>query len=81
MILRPHPRTFDKKLNKLKRLEKRLSGYKDFKLDVNYNSTESIIKSDYMVSDLSGTALEFSFAKLKPVLFIDLPLPEIFRDL
>ena len=74
VILRPHPRTFDKKLNKLKSLGKKLSGEKDFKLDVNYNSTESIIKSDYMVSDFSGTALEFSFAKLKPILFIDLPL-------
>ena len=44
-----------------------------FLLDTEYNSLKSFYKSDIMISDWSGSALEFSFGLCKPVLFIDTP--------
>tara|TARA_B100002003_G_scaffold236073_1_gene251678 strand:- start:76 stop:1218 length:1143 start_codon:yes stop_codon:yes gene_type:complete len=73
VILRPHPQTV--KLAKIQ-LESILRQYKNnsnFELEVNFSSQDSLHRSDLMISDWSGAALDYSFGLGKPVLFIDVP--------
>ena len=44
-----------------------------FNYEENVSSIDSFHDSDFMISDWSGAALEYSFGLNKPVLFLDLP--------
>ena len=70
IILRPHPqyiKIFPERINQL--IEK----YKNSKIifDLDFLSNESIFLSDILITDWSGIAFEFSFATLKPSIFIN----------
>ncbi len=73
ITLRPHPDTIKK--NPLS-IENLLSKFKDNKRII-YNpkisSIQSYFENDILISDWSGSAFEFAFGTLKPVIFIDLP--------
>lgn len=71
LTLRPHPMTFKKNKKIIEIIEKRYSIYKNFKIESDISSSNSLETSDLMISDWSGVALEYYFAYKKPVLFLD----------
>lgn len=73
VILRPHPQTWLTQSAMLNKVNLRYKNFDNFSLENNVASKESLISADVMISDWSGAALEFSFARLKPVLFVDVP--------
>jgi hypothetical protein len=74
VTLRPHPQTIKNNLSLINKIVDMFSERKNFNLDTNMNATLSLQSADIMISDWSGAAYEFSFSRLKPVLFIDVPL-------
>jgi len=73
VILRPHPMSLKLSKKKIKFIEKKFLGDKNFKLETDYLNFDSFLISDIMISDWSGAALEFAFAFEKPILYIDVP--------
>jgi CDP-glycerol glycerophosphotransferase (TagB/SpsB family) len=73
VILRPHPQTVRYAKAQLKEIMERHKNNSNFELEVNIASQDSLHKSDLMISDWSGAALDYSFGLGKPVLFIDVP--------
>ena len=73
VTLRPHPETL-KSSSKI--INKIISKHYDnnmFIFDECISLLDSFYQSDFMISDWSGAALEYSFGLKKPVIFIDLP--------
>lgn len=73
IILRPHPMSLKFSQKKIKILEKKFSSNNNFILETNFLNFDSYFFSDIMISDWSGSALEFAFAFKKPILYIDVP--------
>ena len=71
VILRPHPDTLRLKPNCVKNLlyKYNKNKYLIYKPDV--SSLDDYFKVDLMISDWSGSAYEFAFGTLKPVIFVD----------
>lgn len=74
VIVRPHPQYVRHFPQKLKELEKKYSAYKNFTLQTDFSSNETVFNADVLVTDWSGTAYEYSFTTLKPCLFINTPM-------
>ena len=72
-VLRLHPMT----IRRLPRVIAELRNtYRDqplFDLEEDMNAMASWLRSDVMISDWSGAAIEFAFAVQKPVLYLDTP--------
>jgi YidC/Oxa1 family membrane protein insertase len=73
VTLRPHPETIKNSAEILKNIANNYREYENFKIESEVVSKTSLLEADLMISDYSGAALEFAFALLKPVLFIDVP--------
>ena len=73
VILRPHPMTIYRKPEQLHTLMAEFGHRKNFRLDAETVSEASLHRADILISDWSGTALEYAFGTERPVLFIDLP--------
>jgi len=73
VTLRPHPETWKSSTKLIKNIIKKYSSNKMFNYDQNVGFLDSFHNSDFMISDWSGAALEYSFGLSKPVIFIDLP--------
>ena len=71
--LRPHPMTLRNRWKKLAALNDRFLSSGRFGLDLDMVSSKALDESDVIVCDWGGTALEYAFARERPVLFIDLP--------
>lgn len=72
LVLRLHPMTVRRHPRLASQVTDRFSG-RDFRVDTDMNSQESLHASDLMISDWSGAALEYAFGLERPVLFIDMP--------
>jgi YidC/Oxa1 family membrane protein insertase len=73
VILRPHPVTIKKSNKVIQKIEKEFKGNLNFKLETDIRNKESWFLCDCMISDLSGAAIEYSFAFEKPILYIVTP--------
>ena len=73
VIYRPHPMTSLHRKKLLTELSRRFEKNKDFSCETDVGSQESLHASDIMISDWSGTAIEYAFGLERPVIFIDLP--------
>jgi CDP-Glycerol:Poly(glycerophosphate) glycerophosphotransferase len=73
VILRPHPMTNRKSPDVVPALVKEFSSHPRFAHDADLVSQASLHRSDLMVSDWSGAALEYAFGLERPVLFVDVP--------
>jgi hypothetical protein len=73
VIYRPHPMTQKNSEKKLKQIAKMFSQNKNFRLETDIKNFDSFLESDILITDWSGSALEFSFVFKKPVIFIDVP--------
>ncbi len=72
VTVRPHPMTARKWPRALAALE-RFRADPDFELETDIASQDSLHRSDLMVSDYSGAALEYALGLERPVLFVDVP--------
>jgi hypothetical protein len=73
VIVRPHPRTLKRSHAKITRMKRRLAKTPGLAWDLQANGQDSLLRSDIMISDWSGAALEFAFGTERPVLFVDVP--------
>ncbi len=71
VIVRPHPQYVRHFNGKLDELENRYKQYEDFTLQRDFSSNDTVFKADILITDWSGIAYEYSFATLKPTLFIN----------
>ncbi len=75
ITVRPHPeftKRFAVRMNAI--IEKYKSRFgDDFRIETDFSSNVTIFTADMVITDWSGIALEFSFATLKPSLFINTP--------
>lgn len=76
VTVRPHPVTTDKSPETINALRNEFSVDKNFVLETEIRSYESLHAAHCMISDWSGVSLEFAFALERPVLFIDVPKKE-----
>lgn len=70
---RPHPMTLRQEGVMINALKNKFGSKKNFTLEDNISSAESLFNADVMISDWSGVALEFGLGTSKPVVFIDTP--------
>ena len=73
VIARPHPMTAKRTPEAIPALTARFGDHPRFTLDTGIAGQETLHRSDLMVSDWSGAALEYAFGLERPVLFIDVP--------
>ncbi len=73
VILRPHPMTNRKSPQVVPTLAKEFGGHPRFTHDTDLVGQESLHRSDLMISDWSGAALEYAFGLERPVLYVDVP--------
>ena len=73
VTFRPHPQTFKFAKFKTTDIITRYQSNPRFSFENNVSGQESLHRSDIMVSDWSGAALEYAFALQRPVIFCDVP--------
>ena len=73
VTLRPHPMTQKKSEKKINSLSQKFSSNSNFILEKNIPNFDSFMKSDIMITDWSGAAIEYAFTLERPVLYIDVP--------
>jgi CDP-glycerol glycerophosphotransferase (TagB/SpsB family) len=73
VIYRPHPMTLHHRKELLIKLQDRFLRHKNFTYETDVGSQESLHISDILITDWSGTAIEYAFGLEQPVIFIDLP--------
>jgi hypothetical protein len=73
VVARPHPQTLKLSKDCIAALVATFGDHENFTLETNMTDKRSFLESDVMVSDWSGAALDFAFARLRPVAFIDTP--------
>ena len=73
VILRPHPMTQKKSKKKINTLRQKFLSNTNFIIEENIPNFDSFVKSDIMITDWSGAAIEYAFTLERPVLFIDVP--------
>ncbi len=71
--LRPHPRTLKLDMGRVEKIVAAYAGNNAFSLDNTPGSFTSYLDTDLLVTDWSGTGFKFSFALLRPVLFLNTP--------
>jgi CDP-glycerol glycerophosphotransferase (TagB/SpsB family) len=70
VILRPHPQSHISFPELIKEIEERFKDEPRFTLDRNPLGTESMVKSDLLIGDLSGVFWDYAFLYKKPVLLM-----------
>lgn len=73
VVLRPHPITLRRRPRLLDLLRRRFPPGGDLSIETDIKGSDSFFNSDVMISDWSGAALEYAFARQRPVLFVDVP--------
>ncbi len=73
LILRPHHETIKRSPQLIDEIENKYSHLETFTLVREMGDAESLLQSDLLICDWSGTAIEYAFGLEKPVIFIDIP--------
>ena len=73
LILRPHHETIKRSPQLINEIENKYSHLETFSLVREMGDSESLLQSDLLICDWSGTAIEYAFGLEKPVIFIDIP--------
>jgi hypothetical protein len=74
VIVRPHPETVIRTPELLDIIDEKYGDNNALVIERSIVSDESLLKSDIMICDCSGVALEYAFGTERPVLFLDVPL-------
>lgn len=70
VILRPHPQSYTSFPELMRKIEAHFQDEPRIIIDRNPLATESMMKADLMISDLSGVFWDFAFLYAKPVLLL-----------
>jgi hypothetical protein len=73
VTVRPHPETVKSQPELLDGYDKAYGSNERFELERNVRSDASMLRSDLLISDLSGIVLEYALGTERPVLFVDVP--------
>ena len=73
LILRPHHETIKRSSQLINEIENKYSHLETFRLVREMGDSESLLQSDLLICDWSGTAIEYAFGLEKPIIFIDIP--------
>jgi YidC/Oxa1 family membrane protein insertase len=73
VIMRPHYQSNRKTPEVIAAVRDAFAGHERFEYIAQMGETDSILRSDILVSDWSAMALEYAMGLEKPVLFIDVP--------
>ena len=73
LILRPHHETIKRSPQLIDEIETKFSHLQTFRLVREMGDSESLLQSDLLICDWSGTAIEYAFGLEKPIIFIDIP--------
>ena len=79
-VLRLHPMTVRRLPKLVADLRARFGTHPLFVLEEDMNAVDSWLRSDVMVSDWSGAALEYAFALQRPVVYVDTPQKTVNDD-
>jgi len=71
VIFRPHPMSFDKDKDSINKILKKFKNHKNFKLSEEKNNLEVFYNCENLITDWSGSAIEFSLAFRRPSIFLD----------
>lgn len=71
ITLRPHPETFKRNKKLIKELNLRYINHSRFNFDINFNSYESILNADTLITDWSGSAFDFAITHKWPIIFVN----------
>ncbi len=74
VIVRPHPETIRRYPYLIQKLAYKFTLNDNFTLEKSIVTDDSILKSDVLICDCSGIALEYAFGTERPVIFLDVPL-------
>jgi len=73
LILRPHHETLKRSPELINEIEQKFLHHDSFKLVKEMGDSESLLQSDLLICDWSGTAIEYALGLEKPIIFIDIP--------
>ena len=73
LILRPHHETIKRSPQLIDEIENKYSHLQTFRVVREMGDSESLLQSDLLICDWSGTAIEYAFGLEKPIVFIDIP--------
>ena len=73
VIVRPHPETTRRSPGLIDGLMRRYGDSPAFNLERSVATNDSLLRSDILICDCSGVALEYAFGTERPVLFLDVP--------
>ena len=73
VIVRPHPETVKRTPELLNAIEEKYGGNSALTIERSVATDDSLLKSDVLICDCSGIALEYAFGTERPVLFLDVP--------
>jgi YidC/Oxa1 family membrane protein insertase len=73
VIMRPHYQSLRRSEDAMRRVREAFEGRDGFEYVDQMAETDSVLRSDLLVSDWSAMALEYALGLEKPVLFIDVP--------
>jgi hypothetical protein len=73
VTVRPHPMTRKRNAAVVAALAARFAGAPGFSIETDVATTATLLAADLLVSDWSGAALEYAFARERPVLYVDVP--------
>ncbi len=73
IVVRPHPQALRRTPAVIEQLKAKWGGYpaEELEIQTDFSSNDTVYESDLLITDWSGIAYEFSFATLKPSLFIN----------
>lgn len=74
VVLRPHPQYLRYAAERIEALKARYADRKNFEIEMDFSTNSTIYQAALLVTDWSGIAFEYSFATLKPTLFINTPM-------
>ena len=77
VVVRPHPqyvRMFMRQIEELCGRHEDATSKGELSFETDFSGNDSIFKSDIVITDWSGIAFEFSYATLKPCVFINTPM-------
>lgn len=73
VIVRPHYQTLTLTPDVIKQLQAKYGDHEHFEYQDRMGESDTLFRSDVLISDWSAMAIEYALALEKPVLFVDLP--------
>ncbi len=82
IIVRPHPQFVRHEEKRLICLQEKfdMNNRDDMELQMDFSSNKTVYEADLVITDWSSIAFEYSFATLKPALFINTPMKIMNED-